>query len=129
MRRLPPIVRLLMVAGVGEVALDVLEQRSSQHHVQQLHPPTNPQHRHVPPQRRLQERGLELVRPGFNAPRPWRAASPYASGGTSKAPPVTTRPEIRSRNASIIAGSLASGSTIGSPPARSTASAYGDFST
>ena len=69
------------------------------------------------------------VRAGFNVPRPSRAASPYASGGTSKAPPVTTSPEIRSRNASIIAGSLASGSTIGSPPARSTASAYGDFST
>ena len=57
--RLGPVVRLLVVARLGEVALDVLEQRAAQHHVEQLHPAAHPEHRHVPPERRLEQRRLE----------------------------------------------------------------------
>ncbi len=39
----------------------------------------------------------KLVREVLSTPSPSRAVSPYASGGMSNAPPVTSSPEIRSR--------------------------------
>src|SRR4051812_26451182 len=64
---------------------------------------------------------------GFISPRSRWAAAPYASGGMSKAPPVTTSASQRATASRAAASSSLYGSTTGSPPAASTASAYASF--